>query len=33
MCMILAGHPDCVFKITYAELLPLTNGIEKEITE
>ena len=28
-----AGHPDCVFKITYAELLQLTNGIEKEITE
>ena len=28
-----AGNPDCVFKITYAELLQLTNGIEKEITE
>ena len=28
-----AGHPDCVFKITYAELLQLTNGIEKEIIE
>jgi len=28
-----AGHPDCVFKITYTELLQLTNGIEKEITE
>jgi|TARA_B100001540_G_scaffold271282_1_gene254946 Cys-tRNA(Pro) deacylase len=27
------GHPDCVFKITYPELIKLTSGIEKEITE
>ena len=26
-----AGHPDCVFKITYPELIKLTNGSEKEI--
>ena len=26
-----AGHPDCVFKITYSELIKLTNGSEKEI--
>ena len=26
-----AGHPDCVFKITYSELIKLTNGLEKEI--
>ena len=26
-----AGHPDCVFKITYGELIKLTNGSEKEI--
>ena len=28
-----AGHPDCVFKITYNNLVKLTNGLEKEITE
>jgi len=28
-----AGHPDCVFKITYANLVKLTNGVEKEIIE
>jgi len=28
-----AGHPDCVFKITYPELIKLTNGLEQEITE
>ena len=28
-----AGHPDCVFKITYPELIKLTNGLEKEIAE
>ena len=28
-----AGHPNCVFKITYNSLIKLTNGIEKEITE
>tara|TARA_B100000945_G_scaffold318087_1_gene322190 strand:+ start:846 stop:1325 length:480 start_codon:yes stop_codon:yes gene_type:complete len=26
-----AGHPDCVFKITYTELIKLTKGSEKEI--
>ena len=26
-----AGHPDCVFKITYSELIKLTNGSEGEI--
>jgi Cys-tRNA(Pro) deacylase len=26
-----AGHPDCVFKITYNELIKLTHGSEKEI--
>ena len=26
-----AGHPDCVFKITYSELIKLTNGSEREI--
>ena len=26
-----AGHPDCVFQITYSELIKLTNGSEKEI--
>ena len=28
-----AGHPDCVFKVTYDELIKLTNGIEKELIE
>ena len=28
-----AGHPDCVFKIRYSELINLTNGLEKEIAE
>ena len=28
-----AGHPDCVFKITYTELIKLTNGKEEEIIE
>ena len=28
-----AGHPDCVFKITYSELVKLTNGKEAEIIE
>ena len=28
-----AGHPDCVFKINYVDLINLTNGIEKEIIE
>ena len=28
-----AGHPNCVFKITYSELIKITNGTEKEISE
>jgi prolyl-tRNA editing enzyme YbaK/EbsC (Cys-tRNA(Pro) deacylase) len=28
-----AGHPNCVFKINYSELIKITNGIEKEISE
>ena len=28
-----AGHPNCVFKINYRELIKITNGIEKEISE
>ena len=28
-----AGHPNCVFKITYDELIKITNGSEKEISE
>ena len=28
-----AGHPDCVFRITYDNLVKLTNGLEKEIIE
>ncbi len=28
-----AGHPDCVFKINYTDLIKLTNGLEKEIIE
>jgi len=28
-----AGHPNCVFKINYNELIRLTNGSEKEISE
>ena len=28
-----AGHPNCVFKIEYNELIKITNGIEKEISE
>ena len=28
-----AGHPDCVFKITYFELIKLTSGLEREIIE
>ena len=27
-----AGHPNCVFKITYAELIKITKGSEKEIS-
>jgi len=28
-----AGHPNCVFKIHYKQLLKITNGSEKEISE
>ena len=28
-----AGHPNCVFKITYDQLIKITNGFEKEISE
>jgi Cys-tRNA(Pro) deacylase len=28
-----AGHPNCVFKIEYNELVKITKGIEKEISE
>jgi len=28
-----AGHPNCVFKISYSELIKITNGSEKELTE
>jgi len=28
-----AGHPNCIFRITYEELIKITNGSEEEITE
>jgi len=28
-----AGHPNCVFKISYNQLIDITNGLEKEISE
>jgi len=28
-----AGHPNCVFKITYDKLIKITKGSEKEISE
>ena len=28
-----AGHPNCVFKISYNDLVKITNGSEKEIIE
>jgi len=28
-----AGHPNCVFKITYDDLIKITKGTEKEISE
>jgi len=28
-----AGHPNCVFKITYYDLIKITKGSEKEISE
>ena len=27
-----AGHPNCVFRITYSQLIKITNGSEKEIS-
>ena len=28
-----AGHPNCVFKIGYEQLIKVTNGVEKDISE
>jgi Cys-tRNA(Pro) deacylase len=28
-----AGHPNCIFKINYNELIKITNGSEEEISE
>ena len=28
-----AGHPNCVFEINYNELIKITNGSEKELSE
>ena len=28
-----AGHPNCIFKITYDDLIKITKGSEKEISE
>ena len=28
-----AGHPNCVFNIEYSQLIQITNGLEKEMTE
>ena len=28
-----AGHPNCVFKISYNQLIKITNGSEKEISD
>ena len=28
-----AGHPNCVFKISYNDLVKMTNGSEKEVSE
>ena len=28
-----AGHPNCIFKITYDQLIKITNGSKKEISE
>ena len=28
-----AGHPNCVFKINYNQLIGITKGLEKEISE
>ena len=28
-----AGHPNCVFKINFNDIIKITKGIEKEISE
>ena len=28
-----AGHPNCIFKLSYSELIKISNGSEKEISE
>ena len=28
-----AGHPNCVFKVSYNQLIKITNGFEKEMSE
>ena len=28
-----AGHPNCVFKINYNDLIKITNGSEEEMSE
>jgi prolyl-tRNA editing enzyme YbaK/EbsC (Cys-tRNA(Pro) deacylase) len=28
-----AGHPNCIFKISYSQLIKITKGLEKEISE
>ena len=28
-----AGHPNCIFKVNYLELLKITNGLVREISE
>ena len=28
-----AGHPNCVFKISYSQLIKITDGLEKELSE
>jgi len=28
-----AGHPNCIFKIGYSQLIKITNGSEKDISE
>ena len=30
---VAAGHPNCIFKISFDELLNLTNGVIKDIVE
>ena len=28
-----AGHPNCIFKISYSDLIKITNGFEKNISQ